>query len=136
MVKLIMGLPGSGKTKTLISLVNEAAQNEAGSVVCIERSKNLTYDISRQVRLVSADEFGINSNELLQGFLTGLHAGNYDITKVFIDGFFKILNDRSDAAVEKFLNWLDAYSTREGIDFTISVSADPAAASEGIRKFI
>lgn len=135
MVKLIMGLAGSGKTKTLVSLVNEAVQSETGDVVCIERNKSLTYDIPRQVRLVSSEEFGINSNALLQGFLSGLHAGNYDITHVFIDGFYKILNDRSNEAVEKFLTWLDAYSQRENIQFTLIASADPETASEGIRKY-
>ena len=53
MVKLIMGLTGSGKTKTMVSMVNEAIQNESGDVVCVERGKTLTYDIPRRVRLVS-----------------------------------------------------------------------------------
>ena len=42
MVKLIMGLTGSGKTKTMVSMVNEAIHNESGDVVCVERGKSLT----------------------------------------------------------------------------------------------
>ena len=45
MVKLIMGLSGSGKTKTLLSLVQEAIATAQGDVVCIEKDKNLTYDV-------------------------------------------------------------------------------------------
>lgn len=44
MVKLIMGLSGSGKTKTLVSLVHEAVNTETGDVICIEKSPHLTYD--------------------------------------------------------------------------------------------
>lgn len=39
MVKLIMGLSGSGKTKTLVSLVHEAVNTETGDVICIERAR-------------------------------------------------------------------------------------------------
>ena len=34
MVKVIMGLKGSGKTKQLVKDINEAVQSETGSVVC------------------------------------------------------------------------------------------------------
>ena len=135
MVKLIMGLSGSGKTKRLVEMVREALETTSGSVVCIERGKNLTYDIPYQVRLVHTQESGICTNEMLSGFLLGLHAGNYDITRIFIDDFYKILNDCSDAAVEKFLDSLNAYSEREGIEFTIFATADPENVSEGVRKY-
>lgn len=46
MVKVIMGLKGAGKTKKLIDLVNKAADEEHGDVVCIEKGAGLTYDIS------------------------------------------------------------------------------------------
>ena len=45
MVKLIMGLKGSGKTKTLVELVKKAVEEEHGDVICIEQDKNLTFDI-------------------------------------------------------------------------------------------
>ncbi|MBQ0134379.1 MAG: hypothetical protein KBS46_04535 [Clostridiales bacterium] len=135
MVKLIMGLSGSGKTKNLVKLVHEALETATGSVVCIEKGKNLTYDIPYQVRLVHTQESGICTNEMLAGFLLGLHAGNYDISRIFIDDFNKILNDNSDEAVVKFLDSLNAYAEREGIEFTIFSTGDPDAACEGIRKY-
>lgn len=135
MVKLIMGLSGSGKTKTLVELVSEAVNTASGDVVCIEKRKSLTYDIPYQVRLVEASAYGINSNALLYGFLCGLHAGNYDITNVFIDDFYKLLDDRSNEAVEKLLDSLAAFAQRENVNFTIMASADPEKVSEGIRKY-
>lgn len=136
MVKLIMGLSGSGKTKTLVSLVREAMEESRGDVVCIERKNDLMYEIPSSVRLIHANEHGINTNQLLAGFLCGLHAGNYDITHIFIDDFYKIIDDRSDEAVERFLSALSDFSERENIRFTLTATADPAAVSEGIRKYL
>lgn len=135
MVKLIMGLKGSGKTKTLVELVKKASEEEQGAVVCIEKDKVLTYDIPYTARLIQAAEYGINTNTLLRGFVSGLHAGNYDICHVFIDNFYKILDDTSADAVVNFLSWLDDFSTRENVNFTISATADPDTVDERIKKF-
>ncbi|MDR2615277.1 MAG: hypothetical protein LBC28_01730, partial [Oscillospiraceae bacterium] len=83
MLKLIMGLKGSGKTKLFIELVNAALKEERGDIVCIEKGKRLTYDIPHAVRLVETEDYGISSFDFLRGFITGLRAGNYDITHIF-----------------------------------------------------
>ena len=130
MVKVIMGLKGSGKTKSLVELIRKAADEAHGDVVCIEKDKNLTYDIPYTVRLIHASEYGINSSTLLRGFISGLHAGNYDITHVFIDNFMKMLDDRSSSAVADFLEWLDQFSKANSVDFVISCTADPETAED------
>jgi len=135
MVKLIMGLKGSGKTKALVDLVKKATDEEHGDVVCIEKDKNLTYDIPYTVRLIHASEYGINSNILLRGFISGLHAGNYDITHVFIDNFYILLDAASTETVVELLNWLDSFSAQNNIDFTITATSDPDKADERIKKF-
>ena len=135
MVKLIMGLKGSGKTKTLVELVKKAVEEEHGDVIVIEKDRNLTFDVPYTARLIHASEYGINSNVLLRGFISGLHAGNYDITHVFIDNFFKMLDDRSNDAVVDFLGWLERFSEREKVRFTISVTDEPDTADERIRKY-
>ena len=135
MVKLIMGLSGSGKTKTLISLVSEAIEKEQGNVVCIEKSRHLTYDIPYQARLIRTDDYGVRGNTMLLGFLCGLHAGNYDITHIFIDSLTKIVKVDSDRDTEDFLDWLERFSEAHGIKFTITISDDVTLASEGIKKY-
>ncbi len=52
MVKVFMGLPGSGKTKHLVELINNAVDNELGNVVCIEKGQKLRFDLHRNVKLV------------------------------------------------------------------------------------
>ena len=45
MVRLIMGANGAGKTKQLIDLIHNAVEAENGSVVCMEPSADMTYNI-------------------------------------------------------------------------------------------
>ena len=85
MVKLIIGGTGSGKTKEIVDQVNAAVQEEKGSVVCISRGNKLTFDISHDARLIDATEYPIKDYTSLLGFVCGIHAGNYDISRVFID---------------------------------------------------
>ena len=95
----------------------------------------MTFDIPYTARLIHASEYSINSNVLLRGFISGLHAGNYDITHVFIDNFYKMLDDPSDDAVADFLDWLEKFSNRENVRFTISATAEPDTVDERIRKY-
>ena len=83
MVRLIMGANGAGKTKQLIDLIHNAVEAENGSVVCMEPSADMTYNISYNVRLVNASEYSVDSFECLRGFISGLYAGNYDISHCF-----------------------------------------------------
>ena len=136
MVRLIMGAKGSGKTKHLIELINNAAKDEPGNVVCIEANRNMTYDINYHIRLIDADEYKLNSYDLLRGFISGLYAGNYDITQVFIDNLCKIVGTGVDKDTEEFLNWLDIFGERNNIKFTATISADQAEATDGMQKFL
>ena len=135
MIKLIMGLKGSGKTKKLIDSVNQAALDAQGSVVCIEYGNNLRYEIKSSVRLVDSKEYGITNADMLKGLLSGLHAGNYDITNVYIDNLYKTIgNDR--AAGEAFLLWCADFAKINNMEITITVSDDPALASEAVRAYL
>ena len=137
MVQLIMGLKGSGKTKRLVEMVATAVREESGSVVCIEKDKKLTYDIPYQARLIYACDYAyaMGSYDFFKGFLSGLHAGNYDITHVFIDSLTKIVEGEPDLETEKFLDWLNAFGEKHGIKFTITISDDASLAPEGIKKY-
>ena len=135
MVRLIMGSNGAGKTKQLIELINNAVANEAGSVVCIEPSADMTYDVSYNVRLVNAGEYNVNNYDCLRGLVCGLYAGNYDISHMFVDNLCKITGDNDLQAVEKFLGWLDRFSHQNSVKFTVTISADEETATEGLKQY-
>ena len=135
MIQVIMGLKGSGKTKKLIDSINEAVASAHGDVVCIEYGKKLTYDVSYRVRLVDSKEYGITNLDMLKGFLSGLHAGNFDITNVYIDNLYKTIGvDR--AAGEDFILWCAEFAEANNMNITVTVSDDPAGASEAVKKYL
>ena len=136
MVKLIMGLKGSGKTKELVGLVCKAVSEGNGDVVVIEKDRKLTYDIPYQARLIDAGSYSIGSYEFLKGFISGIHAGNYDITHFFIDNFYKLVNDRDENNAVGFIQWLADYAEREKIEFVISMSSDREKCPEAIRPYL
>ena len=136
MVRVIMGVKGTGKTKQMIELINSAVQSENGNVVCIERCPKLTYDIHYKIRLVEASQYDMDNFDMLKGFINGLHAGNYDITHVFIDSLTKIVGvPAEDVSVEHFLDWLNTFGEKNNIKFTVTISADASLASEGVKKY-
>ena len=135
MIHVIMGLKGSGKPKKLIASINETVANAQGDVVCIEYGKKLTYDLTYRVRLVDSKEYGINNQDKLKGFLSGLHAGNFDITNVYIDNLYKTIgSDR--AAGEEFILWCAEFAQANDMNITLSVSDDPAEASEAVKAYL
>ena len=136
MVRLIMGVKGSGKTKQLIELINNAAKDEPVNVVCIEANRTMTYDIHYHIRLIDAQEYNLDSYELFRGFISGLYAGNYDISHVFIDNLCKTIGREVDKDTENFLNWLDAFGEKNNIKFTVTISADLSLATDGMQKFL
>ena len=136
MVRLIMGVKGSGKTKQLIDLINNAAKDEPGNVVCIEANSAMTYDIHYRIRLIDAQEYKLNSYESVRGFVSGLYAGNYDISHVFIDNLCKVVGGEVGHETEEFLNWLDAFGEKNSIKFTVTISADLSFATDGMQKFL
>ena len=139
MIHVIMGLKGSGKTKKLIDAVHETVNTAAGDVVCIEYGKTLTYDLNYRVRLVDAKEYGIHSADLLKGFISGLHAGNFDITHVFVDNLYKTINKPVDGgldAVDEFLAWAARFAEVNNMNLTVSISEDVANASEEMKKYL
>ena len=135
MVKVIMGVKGTGKTKQMVETINAAVDNENGHIVCIEKGSKLVYDIKSSVRLVEASDYPIGGYSYLKGFISGLYAGNYDITHIFIDSLTKIVKVESDRETEDFLDWLDKFSEAHKIKFTITISDDAELAPEGVKKY-
>ena len=130
-----MGKKGSGKTKQMIDMINNAVQTEHGNVICIERGNKLTFDISYQIRLVESSQYDIADYTALKGFVSGLYAGNYDITHIFIDSLTKIVGGQCDNDTENFLDWLNLFGEKHNIKFTITISDDASLATEGIKKY-
>ncbi len=135
MVKLITGIPGTGKTKTLIGMVNEAVKTSKGNVVCIEKGIKLRFDIDYNARLINADEYLIDDAQSLFGFVSGVIASNHDVTEIFIDAALKICN-YDIAAFEKAVLELDSLSEKTGVNIVLTSSIPKGEESEEIKKYL
>ena len=133
MVKLLIGEKGSGKTKKLLEAVNTALQESKGHVVCVEKDDLLRYQVSYRVRLLAAANYGISGYDAFYGFLSGLCAGDHDITDILIDATLKI-GGRDYEALATFLERIARLSDLTGTVFTFTVSTARENLPERIEK--
>ncbi|MEE1076919.1 MAG: hypothetical protein UHY68_06630 [Acutalibacteraceae bacterium] len=122
MVTLLIGRKGSGKTKKLIAQANEAVTKSTGNVVVIEKGAKLTYDVTHKARLIDTDQYQIVGYDVLFGFISGICAGNYDVTDIFVDSTFKICSDDKDE-LKTFVSKLKALSDNAETNITLLISA-------------
>lgn len=134
MIYLILGNKGSGKTKRLIDLVNAAVEKSNGNVVCIEKERLLTYNVNYRARLVETDHYGISGYDAFYGFLSGIIAGDHDITDVLVDATLKI-GGKDYEALACFLEKVAKLSKIAEQDFTFTISADEAELPAKIFEF-
>jgi len=134
MVKLIVGVKGTGKTKTLISMVNEALKISTGCVVCIEKGQKLKYGVKYEARLIDTTEYDICGADALYGLVCGLYAANYDITHIFIDSALKICGENVDD-FSRFLEIADKISDKNKFQCIITASAAPEALPDEVLKY-
>lgn len=95
---------------------------------------NLTYDVNYRARLVAADSFSVSGFDSLYGFLSGLCAGDHDITDVFVDATFRI-GGRDYEAFADFLKKVDELSKITDTAFTFTVSTDLENLPERIFEY-
>ena len=135
MLKLIIGVKGTGKTKTLIEMVNSALHKSEGSVVCIEKGNKLTYDVKYQCRLIDTDVYGITDFDALYGFIAGIFASNHDVTDLFVDSALKI--GKNDAvAFDAFVDAVNALAEKLDVRCVMTSSIPVEEASETVKKYL
>ena len=135
MLKLIIGVKGTGKTKTLIGMVNEAVDTSKGAVICIEKGDKLRYDVKYQARLIDTDEYFVDDAQSLFGFVAGIFASNHDVTDLFIDSALKICQNDM-AAFDKFLEEMNALVEKLGINVVMTSSLAVEHATETVKKYV
>lgn len=134
-MKLIIGVKGTGKTKTLIEMVNSTTDSSNGSVICIEKGDKLKFDIKYQCRLIDSDEYFLCDAQSLFGFIAGIFASNHDVTDLFIDSALKICGNDADA-FDVFLGEMNKLSEKCGVNIVMTSSIPVEEASETVKKYL
>ncbi len=132
MIKLFIGGKGSGKTKTLIEMVNNAVTESKGNVICIEKGDKLIHDITYKARLIDTDAYSVVDADALYGFIAGILASNSDITDVFVDSALKIIGN-DVIAFEGMLKKLEKITGDVNLVMTSSIAVEDAP--EAIKAY-
>ena len=135
MVRLIIGLKGSGKTKQLIDLTNAAVDSTNGHVVCVERDGKLRFDVRREVRLIETEQYDVKGAAELYGLVSGVLASNYDVKDLFIDSSLRICGDDLPAFVD-FIRRLDKLCTAQEVNCVTTVSIAPENFPEELSAYL
>ena len=135
MVQLIVGNKGKGKTKFLLEKVNNDVKEAVGSVVYLDKSPKHMYELNNKVRLIDVSDYMIENTDGFLGFVSGIISQDDDLQQMYFDSFLKIAKaEAKDMAsvVEK----LDKISSKFGVDFVVSVSADEEDLPEAVKSNI
>ena len=135
MIKILMGEKGTGKTKAFIAMVNQSIHEEKGNVVCVMKGDRHLFDLKSAIRLADTTDFEVEGYGALYSFIGGLISRDYDTTHIFIDSITKIAGENFDE-LDAFLGKLENLSDKYNVNFTITVSAPVASATEEIKKYL
>lgn len=135
MLKLIIGVKGTGKTKTLIEMVNRTLDTTKGAVVVIEKGNKLIHDIKHQARLIDTDEYMVTDAQSLYGFVAGILASNYDVTDLYIDSALKICSN-DEKGFDLLVDELNKLSEKNSVNVIVTSSIPVETASETVKKYI
>ena len=135
MLNLMIGVKGTGKTKTLIEKVNTAVDASKGNVVCIEKGTQLRFNVKPSVRLIDTEEYLVHDAEALYGFVAGILASNYDVTDLFIDNTLKICGGNV-AAFEALLENLNALLLKHPVNVFMTASLPVEEATDTVKKYL
>lgn len=139
MIQVILGGKGSGKTKVLLDMTNNAlkAEHGNGNIIFIDDDKRYMYDLRHEIRFVDASDYTAASKctaDAFLAFISGMLAADFDITLIAIDAFKKlVVNPLSE--LEGFFAELEKLSARHNCNFVLSISAPEAEVPEFIKKY-
>lgn len=135
MLKLIVGLKGSGKTKTIVEMANAKLEETKGAVVFIEKGTKLIHEVKYQARLLDTDEYLVNDGEKLYGFVAGNYGSNHDVSDIFIDSALKICrNDVNEFSA--FLDNVIAFTATHPVNFVITSSIAVEDLPEKYKQYL
>lgn len=136
MIKLIVGLQGTGKTAAMVSQLTDLSENEDNNIVCIEQGKRFDGQLPFRVRLVDIEEYPVEGYGELLAFVAGVIAKDYDISHIYIDSIYKVADVEDSDGLVGFVNDLEGLSKQFDVEIVMSVSDDPANLPSELEPYI
>ena len=139
MIQVILGDKGSGKTKRLIDLTNDALKSEHGNIIFIDDDKRYMYDLRHEIRFVDASEYPAAykcSASAFLAFVCGMLSADFDLSLISVDAFKKLVKTPlDDIEMERFFENLEYISKAHNCSFVLSISVAEEEVPEYIRKY-
>ena len=137
MIQVILGEKGTGKTKRLIDMTNDALKVEHGDIVFIDDDKRYMYDLRHEIRFVDASEYSKPfTAEAFLAFVSGMLATNFDISMICVDAFKKLVSSAIDSPeTEALFQGLEKLAAAHKCAFVLSVSENAEKVPEYISKY-
>lgn len=135
MITLIAQPRGTGKTKRIIQMANQAVENSSGNIVFVDDDKRHIYDLEHNLRFISMDEYPLMSVDEFFGFLCGIVSNNYDIDIIYIDGLLKVMQ-ATCKSIPNFIQKLKKISEQYEINFVMTISCTREELAEELHQYI
>lgn len=133
MVQLIVGKKGKGKTKHLLSKVNDSIQSANGSICYLDKSTKHMYELNNKVRLIDVSEYLVTNSSEFVGFICGIISQDHDLEEMYLDSFIKIACLEGQDLVP-VISKLEEIGEKFSVNFVLSVSMDESELPETIKK--
>ena len=135
MIQLIFGEKGSGKTKKILEIANQAAEEAKGSVVCVDVDERYMYDLNLSVRFINATEYGVSGPKMFYGFLSGIAASDHDLEYLVVDSFLKIVQHDLQT-LEELFHCLTAFSEAHHVRLVLALSCSEEQIPAFLRAYL
>ena len=134
MIQIIHGTRGSGKTKQILDLANQAIKEQKGDILFVDDDNRYMFDVRHEIRFVNAGDYGVCSPDMFYGFICGMLAQNFDISCIYVDAFMKLVKTDAENTKDLFER-LTVLSAKRNVNFVISASVDAETAPEFMRAY-
>ena len=140
MIQVITGDKGSGKTKRLLDITNEAIKAESGNgtIIFIDDDKRYMYDLRHEIRFVDASNYPSArkcSADAFLAFVSGMLAADFDITMIAVDAFKKLVTTPL-TELKGFFEALEVLSKEHNCNFVLSISAPVEEVPDFIMQYV
>lgn len=135
MLHVFCDMKGSGKTKALIQSANEKINSSKGNVVYIDDDNGPILHLDRKIRFVSTEQFGLKDYNDFYGFLCGILSQDYDISTIYVDGLFNIIEGNIEDAAHLFYS-MEKLSRKYNVEFYLNINHEKDSIPEFIKKYV
>ncbi|MGD9473831.1 MAG: hypothetical protein AB7V37_02330 [Eubacteriaceae bacterium] len=136
MIEFVYGAKGSGKTKKMIDMANDALETCNGDIIFINDRDKYRVKVDTKIRFINLEEFEVLGTDQLFGFISGLIAENYDVKLILLDNLFRIIDAQTPDDVCNVIERINKLQEKHDIKFVLSLSIDESELPACVKKLI